>query len=628
MSSRADAPLAAKSGQDVVMGAKDNSGEGMVMESIDRDALRRKYRAERDKRLRPDANDQYLEATGRFAHFLDDPYAERVEREPLFDEVTVAIIGGGFSGLVTGARLREAGVDDVRLIEGGGDVGGAWYWNRYPGAMCDTAAMVYLPLLEETGHVPTMKYTYAPEILRHAQLIAREFGLYDNALFSTEVTELRWDEASSRWIIRTNRGDEMRAQFVSMGTGPLHRPKLPGIPGIEKFARHCFHTSRWDYDYTGGDPAGAAMEKLADKRVGIIGTGATAVQCIPYLARTAQELYVFQRTPSSIDVRNNHPIDPEWFADLEPGWQGRWLMNFAILQSGGFADEDLVKDGWTDISQRIRDRVIADGGDLSPASMRRAYEDSDDEKMTEIRLRVDAVVGDRETAEALKPWYRQLCKRPCFHDEYLQAYNLPNVRLVDTRGLGVERIDETGVWVDGSHYELDCLIFASGFEVGTEYERRAGFETFGRGGLSLSKHWDNGMQTMHGIHVRGFPNMFIVGVTQAANLISNVTQNLTEAATTIAAIVTRAIATSVDEVEVSAEAEQAWMKLLEGTSETFLVDPDCTPGYYNNEGRPMGSREQLFSSRYPEGAVAYFAFIDAWRNAGTFEGLEFRERSL
>ena len=623
----AGAPMMAKSGQDVVMGAKDNSEEGTVMEPIDRDALRKKYRAERDKRLRPDANDQYLEATGRFAHFLEDPYVERVDREPLFDEVTVAIIGGGFSGLVTGARLRQTGVDSIRLIEGGGDVGGAWYWNRYPGAMCDTAAMVYLPLLEETGHVPTMKYTFAPEILRHAQLIAKEFRLYDNALFSTEVTELRWDESISRWIIRTNRGDKMRAKFVSMGTGPLHRPKLPGIPGIEKFARHSFHTSRWDFDYTGGDPAGAAMEKLADQRVGIIGTGATAVQCIPYLARTAQELYVFQRTPSSIDVRNNHPIDPDWFADLEPGWQGRWLTNFATLQSGGFADEDLVKDGWTDISQRIRDRVIADGGDLSPASMRRAYEDNDDEKMTEIRLRVDAIVKDRETAEALKPWYRQLCKRPCFHDEYLQTYNLPNVRLVDTGGRGVERIDETGVWVDGIHYELDCLIFASGFEVGTEYERRSGFDTFGRSGIALSKRWDDGMKTMHGIHVREFPNLFIVGVAQAANLISNVTQNLTEAATTIAAIVSRALATGADEVEVSAEAEQAWMKLLEGTSETFLVDPDCTPGYYNNEGQPMSRREQLFSSRYPEGSVAYFAFIDAWRNSGEFEGLEFRERS-
>ena len=440
---------------------------------IDHAALRAKYRDERDKRIRPDGNEQYIEPSGRFAHFLDDPYTVRVERPPLTDEVTVVFIGGGFAGLVTGARLRQAGIDDVRIIEGGGDVGGAWYWNRYPGAMCDTAAMVYLPLLEETGHMPSKKYVFAPEIYGQARRIATTFGLYDNALFSTAVTSLEWDDDAARWIIHTDRGDHIRAKFVAMGTGPLHRPKLPGIPGIETFGGHCFHTSRWDYGYTGGNYEGAPMANLADKRVGIIGTGATAVQCIPALGRDSKELLVFQRTPSSIDVRNNHAIDPEWFEALGPGWQQKWLMNFVTLQTGGFADEDLVMDGWTDITKRIRDRMIEMFKDGTPdgltpqEAMLRAYEDSDDEKMTEIRARVDELVADPATAAALKPWYRQLCKRPCFHDEYLQAYNLPNVHLVDTNGKGVERIDETGVWVGGVHHELDCIIFASGFEVGT-----------------------------------------------------------------------------------------------------------------------------------------------------------------
>jgi cation diffusion facilitator CzcD-associated flavoprotein CzcO len=594
---------------------------------IDREALRSKYRQERAKRLRPDGNDQYVEPTGRFAHFLDDPYVEPVERPPCSDEVTVAIIGGGFSGLVAGARLTQAGVTDIRLIEGGGDVGGAWYWNRYPGAMCDTAAMIYLPLLEETGHRPTRKYTFAPEIFAHAQRIATHFGLYEHALFSTEVTDLSWDEGTSRWIIRTNRGDRIRAKFVTMGTGPLHRPKLPGIPGLASFGGHCFHTSRWDYDYTGGDYAGASMDKLGDKRVGIIGTGATAVQCIPHLAGAARELYVFQRTPSSIDVRNNHPIAPEFFNTLEPGWQRKWLMNFAILQTGGFADEDLVKDGWTDISQRIRDRIVADigesGASFGPKEFRRAYEECDDEKMTEIRARVDAVVVDRVAAEGLKPWYRQLCKRPCFHDEYLQAYNQPGVHLVDTDGKGVEAIDETGLWVGGTHYELDCLIFASGFEVGTDYSRRSGFDAAGRGGRLLSAHWADGMRTMHGIHVHGFPNLFIVGPNQGANLISNIPHNLTEAGITIAAVVSRAQETGAREVEVDQAAEQAWVDELD-RGQTFLSDPDCTPGYYNNEGRPPGRRELLNAGRYPQGPVAYFEFIEAWRNSGDFAGLEFR----
>lgn len=606
---------------------------------IDREALRARYREERDKRLRPDGNDQYLEPTGRFAHLLDDPYVERTRRDPARDEVTVALIGAGFSGLCVGARLKEAGIDDLRLIEGGGDVGGVWYWNRYPGAMCDTAAMVYLPLLEETGHKPTMKYVFAPEIFGHARRIAEQYGLYDNALFSTEVTHLDWEEESSRWLIRTNRGDEIRAKFVTMGPGPLHRPKLPGIPGIETFRGHAFHTARWDYDYTGGDWHGAPMEKLAGKRVGIIGTGATAVQCIPRLARDCRELLVFQRTPSSIDVRNNHPIEDELFGKLEPGWQKKWLLNFATLQTGGFADEDLVKDGWTDIAKRIRDRIVeilqkegmqgageAPGPERFREMFQQAYEDSDDEKMEEIRARVDSIVKDPATAQALKPWYRQLCKRPCFHDEYLQAYNEPNTRLVDTDGGGVERIDETGAWVGGVHYELDGLIFASGFEVGTPLDRRAGFDPVGWGGLHLSEAWADGMQTLHGLHVHGFPNLFIVGPAQGANLISNITHNLSEAGSTIAAILRHALDIGADEVEVTEEAQQAWVKLLQSSERAFLGDPSCTPGYYNNEGGPIGPAQRLGLSGHPDGPVAYFEYIDAWRSSGRFQGLVFRGR--
>jgi cation diffusion facilitator CzcD-associated flavoprotein CzcO len=417
----------------------------------------------------------------------------------------------------------------------------------------------------------------------------------------------------------------MRAQFLAMGTGPLHRPKLPGIPGIETFTGHSFHTSRWDYEYTGGDPGGAPLDGLRDKRVGIIGTGATAVQCIPHLARSCGELFVFQRTPSSIDVRNNHDIDPDWFTTLEPGWQAKWLMNFTTLQTGGFAEEDLVMDGWTDISKRIRDKVLSSGREFNRENFVKAYEDSDDEKMTEIRGRVDALVTDRSTAEALKPWYRQLCKRPCFHDEYLDAYNEPGTHLIDTDGKGVERIDETGAWANGEHFELDCLIYASGFEVGTEHARRAGFDPIGRDGERLSAHWAAGMRSLHGIHVHGFPNLFVVGPTQGASLISNVPHNLTEAGATIAAIVDHALAVGADEVEVSAEVEAAWVDRLEAGAVARLTGiGDCTPGYYNNEGQSTGRRGVLNSMGYPEGAVAYFEYIDAWRSTGDFDGVDFR----
>jgi cation diffusion facilitator CzcD-associated flavoprotein CzcO len=596
--------------------------------AMDTAQLRKKYEAERDKRLRNDGNDQYLEPTGRFSHYLVDPYTEVVEREPLFDEVTVAFIGGGFSGLVTGAKLVEAGITDVRIIEKGGDFGGIWYWNRYPGAQCDTASFVYMPMLEATGHMPTEKYAHAPEILEHCQNLGEHFGLYNKACMSTEVTDLTWDEEACRWIIGTNRGDKMRAKFVAMGTGPLHRPKLPGIKGIEAFKGHSFHTSRWDYEYTGGNPAGAPMTNLANKRVGIIGTGATAVQCVPHLARACKELLVFQRTPSSIEVRNNHKVDPEWFETLEPGWQKKWMENFTILQTGGFADEDLVMDGWTDITLRIRAKLLSSPNpDLSPAGLQQAYFDSDDEKMTELRARIDEVIADPNTADSLKPWYRQLCKRPCFHDQFLQAFNTPGTQLIDTDGQGVEEITETGVVVDGVDYELDCLIYASGFEVGTDYARRSGYDMVGRDGEKLSEHWKDGMVTMHGLHVHGFPNAFIVGPAQGAALISNVPHNLVEAGETIATIVSHALENELAEVEVTAEAEAAWVGLLESGPRRFGNDPSCTPGYYNNEGKLADRAGVRGGLGYPEGAVAYFEFIDRWRKSGEFEGLKFRSRT-
>ena len=592
---------------------------------IDKKALLAKYVAERDKRLRADGNSQYLEVKGNLAHYLEDPYTPRVERAPKTDHVTFAFVGGGFAGLVTGARLVEAGVTDVRIIEKGGDFGGTWYWNRYPGAQCDTASMIYMPLLEETGHMPTEKYAHAPEILEQCQRIGKQYGLYENALFHTEVEDLRWDAANSRWVIKTNRGDEFTASFIGLGTGPLHVPKLPGIPGIESFKGHSFHTSRWDYDYTGGDPKGGKMEKLADKRVAIIGTGATSVQAVPYLAKACKDLYVVQRTPSSVDVRANKPIDPEWFAEIAtPGWQKRWLENFTANQAGGAAEEDLVMDGWTDLSRRIRAKISQlPREDMTPLKMLAAYEDSDFEKMEEIRARAVSIVKDRETAENLKAWYRQLCKRPCFHDAYLQAFNEPAAHLIDTDGQGVERITEKGFVVAGVEYEVDCIIYASGFEVGTEYKRRAGFDLTGVDGLKLSDAWAEGMQSKHGIHVLGFPNAFFVQPTQGANLISNVPHNLTESGRTIALTVKHALDVGAKEVEVTPEAQKAWVDLLLTSAGRMMGAPDCTPGYYNNEGQNPGPAAKL-NVGYPAGATAFFKYIEDWRTSGQFEGLSFR----
>ena len=595
------------------------------LSATDKERLRRKYLEERNKRLRPDGNDQYLQIKGQLAHYLEDPYTPVQARAPKTDHVTFAFIGGGFAGLTTAARLTEAGIKDVRIIEKGGDFGGTWYWNRYPGAQCDTASMVYMPLLEETGYMPSEKYAHSPEILAHCQRIGKHFGLYDNALFHTEVVSLDWDQMQSRWMIRTTRGDAFTGQYVGIGIGQMHVPKLPGIPGLENFRGHSFHTSRWDYNYTGGNLQGAPMEGLADKRVGIIGTGASSVQCIPHLASACKELYVFQRTPSSVDIRANAPIDPEWFAGIAtPGWQQRWLENFSANHAGGSAEEDLVQDGWTDLSRRIRAKaMLLPREQRTVENMRVAFEECDFEKMEEIRNRVDTIVRDRETAGNLKAWYGQLCKRPCFHDAYLQAFNTPGTHLVDTDGKGVERITENGIVAAGREYPLDCIIYATGFEIGTEYRRRAGFDLTGRGGVKLSDHWAEGMRTKHGIHVHGFPNVFFVQPTQGANLNANVPHNLTEAARTIALMVGHAQAHGFKEIEVSREGEDRWVELLLTGVGQLIGGRDCTPGYYNNEGREPGRAAKL-SVGYPSGALAYFKYIDAWRSSGQFEGLQIR----
>ena len=578
--------------------------------------IRERYRVEREKRLRSDGLDQFIEMKDKFAHFLDDPYVEVTPREPLNDEVTVALIGAGLTGLVVGARLVQAGVTNLRLIDKAGDVGGTWYWNRYPGARCDIESYIYMPLLEETGYIPTEKYACGPEIQEHCQRIARHFGLYDNACLSTEITSLNWDADVSRWIIRTNRGDVMRAQFIVIGNGPLHRPKLPGIPGIEDFQGHSFHTSRWDYDYTGGDMRGE-LKKLQDKRVGIIGTGATGVQIVPHLAKACKEVLVFQRTPSTIDVRNNQATDAEWVASLEPGWQARRIQNFTAVSHGAPVSEDLVNDAWTDLIGRIIEHSLA-RDDMSAEEFGVLMERMNAVKMNELRARIDEQVEDADTAAALKPWYALFCKRPCFHDDYLKAFNEPAVQLIDTDGKGVERITASSIMVAGAKYEVDCLIYATGFEVGTAFTQRIGYDPIGRDGRKLSEYWRDSMISLHGMHVHGFPNAFIVGARQGT-VTANFTHLIEESAKQLQYIISRALEEGVREIEVTEEAATDWTAMIENSAVPAAVGQgECTPGYFNAEGQGSGAL-----SVYLQGPVAFFKLLEDWRNEGMHEGLEF-----
>lgn len=588
--------------------ANGQDGQGVA---FDPDALRDRYSRERQRRLRSDGIDQYLEVAGRFARFADDPWADPgFTREPTSDEVDVAIVGAGFGGLLTGARLRELGVRSIRLIDKAADVGGTWYWNRYPGIACDVESYVYMPLLEELGYVPSEKYAKGPEIFEHCRRIAEHYDLYRDACLQTEVLEIRWDPAASRWVVATNRGDAIRARFVSMANGYLQKPKLPGIPGIDEFSGRAFHTSRWDYHYTG-----TALEWLGDKEVGIIGTGATAIQCVPRLAEAAGQLYVFQRTPSTVDVRGNRPTDPTWAAELQPGWQRRRMENFQILTAGGHADEDLVDDAWTSLTKKLP--IVSGDGAVLDQSVR--AELADFAKMEEIRSRVEELVTDPATAEALKPWYGYFCKRPCFHDEYLQAFNRDNVTLVDTRGRGVERITRGGAVVDGTEYRLDCLVFATGFEVGTDYCRRTGFEVVGRGGVRLTDRWADGVRTFHGLHTHGFPNCFIESIAQSGFTV-NFPYLIDTQSRHVAWVIAHALQQGITTLEATADAEQRWVDTVVSRSEFIAGRREtCTPGYYNREGHANARLRQ--DSFFFGSPTEYADILRSWRSAGTLDGL-------
>jgi cation diffusion facilitator CzcD-associated flavoprotein CzcO len=576
---------------------------------IDVEALRAKYAAERDRRIRPDGARQYQRAAGEFGYYAADPYTARVDRAARTDSVEVLIVGAGFGGLLTAARLREAGVESIRLMDEAGDVGGTWYWNRYPGVHCDIESYVYIPLLEEVGYIPSWRYAPGEEIRQHAIAIAKRFDLYQDAIFHTRATGLTWNEERSDWLIETDRGDRMRARYVVTSSGTLTQPKLPGIPGIDTYRGHTFHTSRWDYEYSGGDQDGG-LTGLADKRVAVVGTGATGIQVIPHLGRDAKELFVFQRTPSSVDIRDNRRTDPAWAAKLEPGWQRKRMENFLAVLSDEPVDEDLVHDGWT-ATTRLQRKILTGAIDTSvPADQRERQDElADFETMNRIRARVDEVIDDPATAELLKPWYRYMCKRPCFSDQYLQTFNRPNVTLVDTADTGgITRMTSNSVVVGDAEFEVDCVIFATGFETGVSGVLSGTLPVHGRGGRPLLEAWAFGPRSLHGFASHGFPNLFHLGPLQNATSV-NFTHILQEQAEHIASVISRARTTDARFVEPTIDAQNAWLQTIQETAlDNRAFQAECTPGYYNGEGTASTTGRS-----YSPGPVAFHRLLRAWR---------------
>jgi cyclohexanone monooxygenase len=345
---------------------------------------------------------------------------------------------------------------------------------------------------------------------------------------------------------------------------------------------------------------------------------------VPFLGEYAKQLYVFQRTPSSVDLRGNRPTDEDWYRDLEPGWQRARRENFAAVLTGQNFSEDLVADGWTDIARRIGISLMnrrQDAGDLDMEEIMLRSEIADFQKMNEIRARVDDTVATTEAAERLKPWYRQFCKRPTFNDDYLATFNRPNVALIDVAGSkGVERITENAVVANGIAYEVDCIIYATGFEITTSAHRRVDFDTIGRGGESLYEHWADGYRTLHGLSSHGFTNWFTIGINQNG-LSPNMTAMFDDQAVHVAYIIDEVNKRGAQTVEATAEAEAAWVEqivALAGTGATAFLE-QCTPGYYNREGKGTGGNMQ--NSPYAPGINAFNALLQRWREHGDLKGM-------
>ena len=599
------------------------TGDHQTDAAFDPEAVRAKYLAERDRRLVPNRADiRDLQADERFASYRDDPFTPPTDRAPVTDDVDVVIVGGGIAGILAGARLRKAGVERIRIIDQAGGIGGTWYWNRYPGVMCDIESYSYLPMLEELDYIPTYRYAFGDEILHHLEAVADRFDLTDGALFHTGVTRADWQEDTGRWRIRTDRGDEVTARWYVLAVGILNLLKLPAIPGMEDFAGHSFHSARWDYAYTGGGP-GQPLTNLKDKTVALFGTGATGIQCVPPLAEASKQFILFQRTPSAIGERGNRPTDPGFGEDFGPGWQQDRWDNFQGIIMGKPVDVDLVDDGWTNDYALTRNPPRREG--MTREEYVRSAEEIDFQVMEAHRRRVEELVHDPATAEIIKPYYRYSCKRPCFHDEYLPALNGTNVTVVDCPA-GVERITERGPVVDGRQYDVDLIVYATGFEAEmTPLYRRVGHEIVGRDGVTLAEKWADGAASLFGMMSRGFPNLFVMPAPgQQAVVTVNYTQLAELGAEFVGGAVGQLVAKGVEVFDVSAVAEEEWtQKILDSFIDVSAVMSLCTPSRLNNEGHPEEMNPR--NGNYGRGFGDWFGYRDLllrWLEAGALEGLE------
>ncbi|KAK4139804.1 pyridine nucleotide-disulfide oxidoreductase [Dichotomopilus funicola] len=632
--------------------------------------LSQKYTAEAAKRLRPDGLSQFVRlkdaGSERLRTLAEDPWADHaaLNAKPLVQDGSkhkFVILGAGFGGLLYAVRLIEAGLasqpSDILLVDAAGGFGGTWWWNRYPGLHCDIESYSYMPLLEKTGYVPKKKYSTGPELRDYANLIADKWSLHDKALFRSSIKAARWDDATQLWTVDAteNRGPgeearelKLHGQYLLVASGILTNPHVPKVTGLEDFAGPLFHTARWDYKVTGGSPVDEKLTGLEGKRVGIIGTGATAIQAVPKIAKYAKELYVFQRTPSSVNWRGQRPTDPEeWKTKIatKQGWQRDRMLNLDSFLTDAPEEENLVADGWTEMPAfsavigSPRYGIIEPTPEKIAQHVGRIYK-LDLPHTESVRARTERIVQNPETAAKLKAWYPTWCKRPCFSDEYLEAFNQSNVHLVDTDGKGIDSATSGGLVFAGKEYPLDILILSTGYVTpsigGGSPAVRTGIDIFGRNGRSMDEKWQNhGASTLHGVSSNGFPNLFFAPLSQSAQA-SNNAFTLDVGTEHIVHVIEKAEARTGGNaiVEVTSEAEEAWALEIMRRAGWFATVMGCTPGYVTSEGEalkvsqdPVEMARKARSSNWSEGMASFLKLLEEYRADGSIKGFEVVSRA-
>lgn len=516
-----------------------------------------------------------------------------------------------------------------------------------------------MPLLEEMGYMPSKKYASAVEIRSHLVKMAEKFGFEDKIMYRTEADGLQWSDELLAWRadMTTRRGAQgqesahlwVNADFVIMAAGLFPHPQVPKLPGLTGFEGTMFHTSRWNYDVTGGsseDPF-PNMDKLKGKRVGIIGTGATAIQVVPELAKYAKELYVFQRTPSQVNPRGQRDTDlAEWRERIaaKPGWQKIRAENMAkhVQNIAKEGEENLVGDAWTELKAYCTIIGTERFGIITPDKVPEhigTVMAMDAENTARVRARVSEIVKDKDTAAKLTPWYPTWCKRPTFSDLFLQTFNRENVHLVDTNGKGVESVTPQGIRANGQEYPIDVLVLSTGYRspgagAGNPVVR-SGMEVTGRDGQRFSEKWQSqGATTLHGCGSNGFPNFFILGLSQVGASV-NVGHLLTVLSSHVGYIIKRAHELVGDTgkkgllIEATKSAEEEWsMQIIQGAT-LFAPVVGCTPGYITSEGEAMSSErsmeDNLKAARggpWPAGMTRFVRELEAWESEGNMKGFQ------